>query len=93
MVKLRAIIFSPTFKGGWPEYNVTFSIARHVAAGVVDFLDFKMFHNAASAEVDLFLRDDLKDLRPFLLNRLKSFICYKVKKNSIDQPPRPGKRL
>jgi len=36
-----------------------------------------MFHNAASAEVDLFLRDDLKDLRPSLLKRLMFFIVTK----------------
>ena len=40
-------------------------LQRLVAAGVVDFdltsrfFDFKMSHNTASAEVDLFLRDDL----------------------------------
>jgi len=33
------------------------------------FFDFKIFHNVATAEVDLFLRDDLKDLRFFLLKR------------------------
>ena len=61
------------------------------AAGVVDWLviqcgslsscfDFKMSHNAASAEVDVFLRDDLKDLRPFLLKRFLFFIDIKVKR-------------
>ena len=35
------------------------------AAGVVDCFDCKISHNAASAEVDLFLRNDLKDLRLF----------------------------
>ena len=44
------------------------------------FFDFKIFHNAASAEVDLFLRDDLKDLRPFLLKRFLFFIDIKVKR-------------
>jgi hypothetical protein len=39
-----------------------------------------MSHNAASAEVDLFLRDDLKDLRPFLLKRFLFFIDIKVKR-------------
>jgi hypothetical protein len=47
-----------------------------IPAGVVDcllnflpskFLDFKMFHNAALKEADQFLRDDLNDLRPFLV--------------------------
>ena len=40
-----------------------------------------MFYNVASAEVDLFLRDDLKDLRPFLLKRFLFFIDIKVKRN------------
>jgi hypothetical protein len=44
---------------------------------------------AAAAEVALFLRDDLKDLRSFLLKRLLFFIDIKVKKE-IHQPPRPG---
>ena len=39
-----------------------------------------MFHNAASTEVELFLRDDLKDLRPFLLKRLMFFIVTKVRR-------------
>jgi hypothetical protein len=39
-----------------------------------------MFHNAVSAEVDLFLRYDLKDLSPFLLNRLMFFIDSKVRR-------------
>jgi hypothetical protein len=30
--------------------------------------------------VDLFLRDDLKDLRPFMLKRFLFFIDIKVKK-------------
>jgi len=48
-----------------------------------------MFHNAASAEVDLFLRDDLKDLRPFLLKRFLFFIDIKViRKKEINHPGR-----
>jgi hypothetical protein len=39
-----------------------------------------MSYNAASAEVDLFLRDDLKDLRPFLLKRILFFIEIKVRR-------------
>jgi hypothetical protein len=39
--------------------------------------------------VDLILRNDLKDLRSFLLKRLLSFIEKKVKKYT-NQPPRPG---
>jgi len=42
------------------------------------YFDFKMSHNAASAEVDLFLRDALKDLRSFLLKRFLFFIDIKV---------------
>jgi hypothetical protein len=63
-------------KEGWPEYLIINALQRMIPAGVVDyllnflplrFLDFKMFHNASSAKVDLFLRDDMNDLRPFLL--------------------------
>jgi len=39
-----------------------------------------MSHNAASAEVDLLLRQDLKDLRPFLLKRFLLFIDIKIKR-------------
>jgi hypothetical protein len=40
-----------------------------------------MFHNSASAEVDLFLSDDLKNLRLFLLKRFLFFIPIKVRRN------------
>jgi len=40
-----------------------------------------MFHNSASAEVDLFLSDDLKNLRLFLLKRFWFFIPIKVRRN------------
>ena len=40
-----------------------------------------MFHNSASAEVDLFLRDDLKNLRLFLLKRFWFFMSIKVRRN------------
>ena len=40
-----------------------------------------MFHNTDSAEVDLFLSDDLKNLRLFLLKRFWSFIPIKVRRN------------
>jgi len=46
-----------------------------------------MSHNSASAEVDLFLSDDLKDLRPFLLKRFVFFIVIKVKKSNISTTP------
>ena len=77
-------------------------LQRLIPAGVVDMIftmgssvkfNNKFFsHNAASAEVDLFLRDDLKDLRPFLLKRLMFFYSYKGKKNEMNQPPRPGNK-
>ena len=48
-----------------------------------------MFHNAASAEVDLFLRDVLKVLILFQLNRLLFFIDIKViRKKEINHPGR-----
>jgi len=65
-------------------------LQRLVPAGVVDwllnillsrFLDFKISHNAALAEVDLFLRYDLKDLSPFLMKRFLFFKDIKVKKS------------
>ena len=40
-----------------------------------------MSHNSASAEVDLFLSDDLKNLRFFLLKRFLFFIAIKVRRN------------
>jgi hypothetical protein len=55
------------------------------AAGVVDtkgqssFFDFNISNNAASAEVDLFLRDALTDLRTFQLKRFSLFIDLKLK--------------
>jgi hypothetical protein len=55
-------------------------LIRLVAAGVVDLVDFKMFHNAVSTEVDRFLRDDLKDLRPFLLNMIMFYIVTKLRR-------------
>jgi hypothetical protein len=48
---------------------------------------------ATSAAVDLVLRADLKDLRPFLLKRLLFFIDIKVKRKKINQPPLPGNEL
>jgi len=43
---------------------------RLLEAGVVDWF--------ASAEVDLFLRDDLKDLRTFLLKMILLFMDIKI---------------
>jgi len=48
-----------------------------------------MPHNAVKAEVALLLRNDQKDLRSFLFNKLLFFIDIKVEKG-INQPPRPG---
>jgi hypothetical protein len=39
-----------------------------------------MFHNTASADVDLFLSDDLKNLRLFLLKRFWFFIPIKIRR-------------
>ena len=47
----------------------------------LSFFDFKMFHNSASAEVDLFLSNDLKNLRLFLLKRFWFFMSIKVRRN------------
>ncbi len=67
--EIMAIILSPPFEGGVAGAPYNQCIAKQIPAGVVDcllnflpsrFLDFKMFHNAASSEVDLFLRNDLK---------------------------------
>jgi hypothetical protein len=57
------------------------------AAGVVDCFDFKISHNGASAEVNLFLRNDLKDLRLFLWQRFLFFIDIKVKKRITSTTP------
>jgi hypothetical protein len=48
-----------------------------------------MILNTACAEVDLFLRVDMKDLRPFLLNRFLFFKDIKIKrKEQINHPGR-----
>jgi len=49
-------------------------LQRLVAAGVVDY---NISYNAAEAEMDLFLRDDLKDLMLFLLKIILPFIDLK----------------
>ena len=46
-----------------------------------------MFHNSASAEVDLFLSDDLKNLRLFLLKRFWFFISIKVEEINESTTP------
>jgi len=53
------------------------------AAGVVDLsscFDFKMSPYATLTEVDLVLRNDLKDLRSFLLKKFLFFIDIMVTK-------------
>ena len=81
--------FPLLLKEGWPDHFLIM-IQMLIPAGVVDcllnflalsFFDFKMFHNTASAEVDLFLSDDLKNLRLFLLKRFWFFIPIKVRRN------------
>ncbi len=89
MMKLRQKNSPLLLKEGWPDRLIINALKSIIPAGVVDcllnflpssFLDFKLFHNAASAEVDLFQLDDLKDLRPFLLKWLQHFIGAKVRR-------------
>jgi hypothetical protein len=75
-------MFPLLLKEGWPDYFINM-IQMLIPAGVVDCLFkfrifsfksfsisfYKFFYNTASAEVDLFLSDDLKNLRLFLLKR------------------------
>jgi hypothetical protein len=48
---------------------------------------------ATSAELDLALRADLKESRPFLLKRFIFFRDKIIQKKEISQPPRPGNKL
>jgi hypothetical protein len=64
-------------KEGWPDHSLIM-MQKLIPAGVVDF---KMFHNSASAEVELFLSDDLKNLRLFLLKKFWFLIPIKVIRN------------
>ena len=41
----------------------------------------------ASAEVDVFLRNDLKDLRPFLLKKFLFFADIKIKRRNKSTTP------
>jgi hypothetical protein len=66
--------FPLLLKEGWPDQYLIM-IQMHIPAGVVDCVDY---HNSASPEVDLFLGDDLKNLRLFLLKRFWFFIPIKV---------------
>ena len=70
--------FPLLLKEGWPDHSLIM-IQMLIPAGVVDCFDFKMFHNSASAEVDLFLSADLKNLRLFLLKRFWLFISIKIR--------------
>jgi hypothetical protein len=81
--------FPLLLKEGWPACMIINVLQRLIPARVVDFLlnllpsrflNFKIFHNACSAEVVLFLRDDLKDFRPYFLKRLLLFIVTKVRR-------------
>jgi hypothetical protein len=93
--------FPLLLKEGWPDHSLIM-IQMLIPAGVVDccllnfralsFFDFKMDHNSASAEVDLFLGDDLKNLRLFLLKRFGFFISIKERRNQrINHPGRERK--
>jgi hypothetical protein len=63
--------FPLLLKEGWPDHFLII-IQMLIPAGVVD---------CASAEVDLFLRDDLKNLRLFLLKRFWFFMPIKARIN------------
>jgi hypothetical protein len=67
--------FPLLLKEGWPDHSLIM-IQMLIPAGVVD-----LFHNSASAEVDLFLSDDLDNLRLFLLKKFWFFISIKVRRN------------
>jgi len=80
--------FPLLLKEGWPDLFIIM-IQILIPAGVVDY-DIHhadshqaqlQFHNTASAEVDLFLSDDLKNLRLFLLKRFLFFIPINVRRN------------
>ena len=82
-------VCGPNMKEGWPDHFLIM-IQMLIPAGVVDcqlsfhkvfLISIDMFHNSASAEVDLFLSDDLKNLRLFLLKRFWFFIPIKVRRN------------
>jgi hypothetical protein len=64
--------FPILLKEGWPDHFIIMILIL-IPAGVVDF------HNSASAEVGLFLRDDLKNL--LLSKRFWFFMPIKVRRN------------
>jgi hypothetical protein len=80
--------FPLLFKEGWLDHFLIM-IQKLIPAGVVDCVD----SITASAELDLFLSDDLKNLRLFLLKRFLFFISIKVSKKSMNQPPRSGNKI
>jgi hypothetical protein len=65
--------FPLLLKEGWPDHSLIM-IQMLIPAGVVD-----VFHNSTSAEVDLFLSDNLKNLRLFLLKKFWFIISIKVR--------------
>jgi hypothetical protein len=77
-------------KEGWPDHYENLNNSKYCyRPGWLICFNFKISHNIASAEGDLFLRNDLKDFIPCLLKMFLFFIAIKIKKR-INQPPRPG---
>ena len=75
------LIFSSPFEGGVAAVQCLLEYCKDwLRPGWLIRFDFKMSHNAASAEVALFLRNDLKNLRCILLKRILFFIDIKVTK-------------
>ncbi|HEY5469083.1 MAG TPA: hypothetical protein VIK07_01030 [Bacteroidales bacterium] len=81
------IIVSPPFEGGVAAAEIVKVLQRLVAAGVVDF---NISHNTTSAQVYLFLRDELKVSGLFLLKMILFLVDIK---KGINQPPRPGNEI
>jgi hypothetical protein len=57
--------FPLLLKEGWPDHFLIM-MQILIPAGVVDF---KMFHNSPSSDMELFLSDDPKNLRSFPLKK------------------------
>ena len=84
--------YSPLLlKEEWPQHNDNLSIANDCCGRGGWFFDFKIFLNASSDVEALFLRNDVKDLRPFKLERFLFSIDINGKKGT-NQPPRPGNK-
>jgi hypothetical protein len=78
-------------KEGWPEFVIIKALQGYCRPGwlIIRFHDYKMFHDAAPAEIEMFLRYDLYDLRFFLLKKLFVFILSKIRiRERINHPGR-----